>query len=150
MLPEEPELVHILKQAQTFSWHSATRLELPFWWSLRLASFSTGLPELRVNRDFQTKGLGGRSPPSSFEVLEDVFFFCCPPPYLDFFGWGLVGGLGDFSFLNTFSGFASLGPLLFLISGINQRCTRWGRSVWMGYHRHSLRRAPSVGHEQGK
>ena len=63
---------------RAFSKHSATRPELPFLWSLKLASLNTRLLELRVNKGLQTEGLGGRSPSASLEVLVEAFFFSWP------------------------------------------------------------------------
>ena len=60
-----------------FSKHSATKLELPFWGFLKLASSSTGLPKLRVNRGLQLAGFLDWSPPSLVVLTEEVFF-CCP------------------------------------------------------------------------
>ena len=94
---------------RTFSKHSATKPELPFLWSLKLASLSTGLPELRVNIGLQTKGLGVRSPSTSLKVPVEALFFC----------WPLLVR-------------ASLGPFPLLVYGINERCVRHSRSGWSG------------------
>ena len=62
-----------------FSRHSATKLDLPFWESFKLASSSTGLPKLGVNRGLQMAGFLGGSPPSLAVLVKEVFF-CCPFP----------------------------------------------------------------------
>ena len=67
-----------LSKHRAFSKHSTTRHELPFWWSLRLASSITSLLELSVKEGLQTEGLGGQSPSGSFEIPEKVLFFCWP------------------------------------------------------------------------
>ena len=63
-----------------FSRHSATRPELPFWGSLRLALSSTGLPKLRVKRGLQIEGFLGWSPPNSLKVRVKEAFFYGPFP----------------------------------------------------------------------
>ena len=60
-----------------FSRHSATRSELPFFGSLRLASSNIGLPKLRVKMGLQMEAFFGWSPPTSLEVPMEVDFFDC-------------------------------------------------------------------------
>ena len=48
-----------------------------------------------------------------------------PPPYLGFFGWGLVGGLGDLPLFGTFGAFASLCPLSFLVCCLDRKGACW-------------------------
>ena len=59
---------------------------LPFWGSLRLASSSTGLPELMVNRGLQMAGFLDWSPPS-LAVPAEIFFYYPFPVWAS-----LVGG----------------------------------------------------------
>ena len=66
-----------LAKHKAFSRYSTTRPELPFWGSFKLASSSTGLPGLRVNRGLQIVGFLGWSLLSLAVLIEDVFF-CCP------------------------------------------------------------------------
>lgn len=66
-----------------FSKHFATKPELPFLGSLRLASSSTRLPELRVKIGLQIEGFFDWSPSTSLEVSVDVDLFGCPFPVQD-------------------------------------------------------------------
>ena len=63
---------------RAFSRHSATKLDLPVWGSLKLASFITGPTELSIKEGFQAEGFSGCSPSVSLEVPEEVFFSVGP------------------------------------------------------------------------
>ena len=93
--------------------------------------------------------LGWSISASFFQGPRRDTFLLLAPSYLGLLGWGLMQGMGDFSFLNTFSAFAFLSSFSLFVSDICKRCVRWGRSGWSGYHRDNWSRAPSVGHKQG-
>ena len=82
--------------------HSAIKPELPFLGSLRLASSSIELLELRVKMGLKIEAFLGWSPPTSLEILMCAGFFGCPFPAQA----SLVGGL------ETSLSLASSEPLL--------------------------------------
>ena len=86
--------------------------------------------------------LGWPVSPSFFRGPKRDTFLLLVPSCLGLFGWGLVRGMGDFSFLGTFSAFASLSHFSLFVNGISRRCVHWDKSGWSGYHRNSWSRAP--------
>ena len=73
--PKGLELLHVLGGQRAFSKHSATRPDLPFWWSLRLALSITRPPKLSVKEGLQAEGFGSYTPLDSFEVPKEAPFF---------------------------------------------------------------------------
>ena len=60
-----------------------------------------------------------------------------PSPYSSFPSKGLMGGLGDFPLFSTIGALASLDPLLFLFSSVDERGACRGGSSWLGHYWHS-------------
>ena len=107
-----------LGRHRAFSRHSATKPELPFLGSFRLASSSTRLPELKVKIGLYLPRLVSSNLLKGLTVLELLLLL--PLYYAGFFGWGF----SNLPLFDPLGALASLATLSLFVYGLNRGCVR--------------------------